>query len=113
MGVPAHDTRDYKFAKNFNLPIKKVIRPFNEKDEECYTGEGILINSGDFGGLTTIEARKAITEFGKKHFFATSTVQYKLKDWLISRQRYWGCPIPIIHCPNCGVSNNYFFFKKK
>ncbi|MFM6151941.1 MAG: hypothetical protein ACKPE3_02915, partial [Sphaerospermopsis kisseleviana] len=194
MGVPAHDVRDFKFAKEQNLPIKVVIVPedkiatkpifkssfsekdveirayqiwqktgnsdsqtnyfqaqvelergFSEKDVEirayqiwqktgnsdsqtnyfqarreleaefeqtqnstfildaAYTEPGILINSGDFNGINSIDAKKAITEFAEKQGFGKERVQYRLRDWLISRQRYWGAPIPVIHCPNCGI----------
>lgn len=106
MGVPAHDVRDFKFAKEQNLPIKVVIVPEIGADENikaAYTEPGILVNSGDFNGINSIDGKKAITEFAEKQGFGKERVQYRLRDWLISRQRYWGAPIPVIHCPNCGI----------
>ncbi|MFM6038386.1 MAG: leucine--tRNA ligase, partial [Sphaerospermopsis kisseleviana] len=106
MGVPAHDVRDFKFAKEQNLPIKVVIVPEIGADENikaAYTEPGILVNSGEFNGINSIDAKKAITEFAEKQGFGKERVQYRLRDWLISRQRYWGAPIPVIHCPNCGI----------
>jgi leucyl-tRNA synthetase len=98
MAVPAHDERDFSFAKKFELPIKKVIAPPAKNDEEVYIGEGTLINSGEYNFMPTPEARQHITaDFGKPK------VQYKLRDWVFSRQRYWGEPIPLVHCQNCGV----------
>lgn len=106
MGVPAHDVRDFKFAKEQNLAIKVVIVPEIGADENlksAYTEPGILINSGEFNGINSIDAKKAITEFAEKQGFGKERVQYRLRDWLISRQRYWGAPIPVIHCPECGI----------
>jgi len=98
MAVPAHDDRDYEFAKKFNLPIVEVISG-GDISENSYTGDGELINSGDLSGLPVEEAKVKVTEeVGGK---LTNT--YRLRDWLISRQRYWGCPIPIIHCDDCGA----------
>lgn len=91
MAVPAHDERDFEFATKFNLPIIKVIEG------------GLLINSGEFTGLESIEARKKITEWLKKRHLGDFSTQYKMRDWIISRQRYWGAPIPIIYCSKCGV----------
>ncbi|BAZ82601.1 leucine--tRNA ligase [Sphaerospermopsis kisseleviana CS-549] len=106
MGVPAHDVRDFKFAKEQNLPIKVVIVPEIGADENlksAYTEPGILINSGEFNGINSVDGKKAITEYAEKQGFGKERVQYRLRDWLISRQRYWGAPIPVIHCPNCGI----------
>ncbi|MFM7407180.1 MAG: leucine--tRNA ligase, partial [Cuspidothrix sp.] len=106
MGVPAHDVRDFKFAKEQNLGVKVVIVPEIGADENiksAYTEPGILVNSGDFNGINSIDAKKAITEFAQKQDFGKERVQYRLRDWLISRQRYWGAPIPVIHCPECGI----------
>lgn len=97
MAVPAHDERDGEFAQKFNLPIKEVVtKP--EGFEGFYTGEGKLVNSGEFDGTDSFEAREKITaKFGKEQ------VNYRLRDWLISRQRYWGTPIPIVYCDGCGI----------
>ena len=106
MAVPAHDTRDFEFATKFNLPIIEVIRPESKTDDapltEAYVEEGILVNSGQFDGLKNIDAKKAITEFAEKNGFGYAKTQYRLRDWLISRQRYWGAPIPIVYCDHCG-----------
>jgi leucyl-tRNA synthetase len=105
MGVPAHDVRDFKFAKEQNLPIKVVIIPENGEQEtsQAYTEPGIMINSGDFDGMASGEGKNAIVKYSEKQGFGKARVQYRLRDWLISRQRYWGAPIPVIHCPNCGT----------
>nr|WP_199326578.1 leucine--tRNA ligase [Nostoc sp. FACHB-888] len=124
MGVPAHDVRDFKFAKNYDLPIDFVIAspddvagfdltPASGIDEvtqliqieynQAYTEPGILINSGAFTGMTSTDAKQAIIEYAEQQGFGKVRVQYRLRDWLISRQRYWGAPIPVIHCPNCGI----------
>ncbi|WP_271629669.1 leucine--tRNA ligase [Caldicellulosiruptor sp. DIB 104C] len=106
MGVPAHDQRDFDFAKKYNLPIKVVIKG-DEVDiqnlQSAYEGEGILINSGRFDGLKNTEAMKKITEYLEEKGYGKACVTYKLRDWLISRQRYWGAPIPIIYCDDCGI----------
>jgi leucyl-tRNA synthetase len=109
MGVPAHDVRDFKFAKNYDLPIKFVIVAEAEAgkmptpQDAAYTEAGILINSQQFDGIASGDAKKAIVEYAEQNGFGKSRIQYRLRDWLISRQRYWGAPIPIIHCPNCGA----------
>jgi leucyl-tRNA synthetase len=105
MGVPAHDVRDFKFAKEQNLPIKVVIIPqYGEQEtSQAYTEPGIMINSGDFDGMVSGEGKSAIVKYAEKQGFGKARVQYRLRDWLISRQRYWGAPIPVIHCPNCGT----------
>ena len=102
MCVPAHDRRDYEFAKKYNLEIIEVIKPEKTLNEEVYEGEGTLINSAQFSGLLSSEAKKKIAEYLEKNKIGRVSVNYKLRDWLISRQRYWGVPIPIIYCPNCG-----------
>lgn len=105
MAVPAHDERDYQFAKKHNLPIKEVIVPQSGKTNikrEAYTQDGILVASGEFTGMLSDKARKSITESLKENNEGDFKVQYKLRDWLISRQRYWGAPIPIIYCKKCG-----------
>jgi len=102
MAVPAHDQRDFEFAKKYKLPIKKVVSGENIR-EKAFEGFGTLINSGNFNGLSSDEAIEHITkalEFKKK---GRKTVNYKIRDWLISRQRYWGTPIPIIYCDKCGM----------
>lgn len=107
MAVPAHDERDYIFANKYNLDIKQVIAPSDSSninlDKEAYTESGILVNSGDFNSLTTDEAKKKITEYLKEKKLGDFKVTYRLRDWLVSRQRYWGAPIPIIYCDKCGV----------
>ncbi|MFB2969009.1 leucine--tRNA ligase [Aerosakkonema sp. BLCC-F183] len=110
MGVPAHDTRDFKFANEQNLPIKVVIVPPGNEDlsphyelEEAYTDTGIMVNSENFNGKNSNEGKQAIIEYAEQQSFGKARVQYRLRDWLISRQRYWGAPIPVIHCPNCGI----------
>ncbi|WP_414566318.1 MULTISPECIES: leucine--tRNA ligase [unclassified Anabaena] len=124
MGVPAHDVRDFKFAQIYDLPIEFVIAspddvadfdltPASEIDEittviqvdynEAYTEPGILINSGPFTGMTSTDAKEAIVKYAEEQSFGKRRIQYRLRDWLISRQRYWGAPIPVIHCPNCGI----------
>lgn len=108
MAVPAHDQRDFEFAKKYNIPIKVVITPENhklnpEKMNRAYDSEGVLVNSGEFNGFDNQEAKKAITEYLEENNLGKNTVQYKLRDWLVSRQRYWGTPIPFIYCNKCGV----------
>lgn len=106
MAVPAHDQRDYDFAKKYDLPIIKVIDPTDDVDDDdvidFYSGEGKLINSGDFDGIPTSDAREQIVAWLEGQGIGHSKVTYKMRDWLISRQRYWGAPIPIVHCPHCG-----------
>jgi len=106
MGVPAHDARDFKFAKEKNLPIKVVIVPEGDASTQlaaAYTEPGIVVNSSQFDGMASTEAKQAIVQYAEKQGFGSSRVQYRLRDWLISRQRYWGAPIPVIHCPSCGI----------
>lgn len=102
MGVPAHDERDFGFAKKYNQPINQVITAKEGEVTLPYTEDGVLINSGEFDGLFGDDARKAIVEKLEKQGKASFKVNYRLRDWLISRQRYWGAPIPVIHCPKCG-----------
>lgn len=106
MAVPAHDERDYEFAGKYKLPVVKVIDPTEDIDDDdlidFYDGEGTLINSGDFNGVSTSDAREQIVAWLEERGIGHSKVTYKMRDWLISRQRYWGAPIPIIHCPHCG-----------
>ncbi len=106
MAVPAHDERDYEFAGKYKLPVIKVIDPTEDIDDDdlidFYDGEGTLINSGDFNGISTSDAREQVVAWLEEQGIGRSKVTYKMRDWLISRQRYWGAPIPIIHCPHCG-----------
>ncbi len=106
MAVPGHDERDFEFARKFGLPIKKVILEpgTNPEDElkEAYVEPGIMINSGDFNGMRSEEAIQKITEYLENNRLGKRTVNYRLRDWLISRQRYWGTPIPIVYCEKCG-----------
>ena len=102
MAVPAHDERDYDFANKFDLPIKTVIeKPENSTDDsKCYHGEGILVNSGDFNGKKSEDAREEINAFLEHQGIGEAKSTYHMRDWLISRQRYWGCPIPIAYDKN-------------
>lgn len=113
MAVPTHDTRDFDFAKKYNLPLKIVIanddilkqvqNDSGFKLTEAYTEPGVLINSGEFDGMNNEDAKKAITEKAVKEGFGEFKTQYRLRDWLISRQRYWGAPIPVVYCEKCGI----------
>ena len=102
MGVPSHDERDFDFAKKYNLPITRVICNPNGNDELPYCEHGVLCNSDEDNGLTSEQAINAILERLEKIGKGGKKVNYRLRDWLVSRQRYWGCPIPIIHCEHCG-----------
>jgi leucyl-tRNA synthetase len=102
MAVPAHDERDWEFAKEFKLPITQVIEG-SVKDGEVFHGEGKLVNSGKYNDLPTAEARKKIVSELQKDGAATVKTNYKMRDWSVSRQRYWGAPIPVIHCPKDGI----------
>lgn len=108
MAVPAHDQRDFEFASKYNIPIKVVINPIEGKsnpDEmtEAFVEQGIMVNSAPFDGMNSKDAISAITDFGAEKGFAEKAIQFRLRDWLISRQRYWGAPIPVVHCEKCGV----------
>ncbi|HLF93864.1 MAG TPA: leucine--tRNA ligase [Planctomycetota bacterium] len=103
MGVPAHDTRDYAFAKKYKLPIKVVISGGPSTYEDAYAGEGSMIDSGELTGTPSPSGIPKVIDHVAKKGVGRAKTHFKLKDWLISRQRYWGCPIPIIHCPTCGA----------
>ena len=107
MSVPAHDQRDWEFARKYDIAVAQVIEPL--ADEDCdmataaFTAKGRLINSGEFDGLTSAEAFEQIIAALQEREAGRSITNYRLRDWGVSRQRYWGCPIPMIHCPDCGV----------
>lgn len=105
MCVPAHDERDFAFAKKFDLPIIQVISKTGEVEEltEAYTEEGIMVNSESFNGIASLEAKTKIPEYLEANNLGKKTTNYKLRDWVFSRQRYWGEPIPVVHCTCCGV----------
>jgi len=107
MGVPAHDTRDFKFASEKGLAIKTAIIPedgdANATLLEAYTEPGTIVNSAQFDGINSVEGKTKIIEYAEQRGYGKARVQYRLRDWLISRQRYWGCPIPVIHCDDCGT----------
>ena len=104
MAVPAHDTRDWEFAKAFDLPIIEVVAGGKDVNEEAYTdvASGTMVNSGFLTGMAVKDAIPAMIDYLEKEGLGTRKVNYKLRDWVFSRQRYWGEPIPIIHCPKCG-----------
>ncbi len=106
MAVPAHDERDFAFAKKYNIPIRVVIAPegWQGKElEEAYIEPGVMVNSGQFNGLPSQQGIDAISDFLAEKGWGGHTVSYRLRDWLISRQRYWGAPIPIVYCDKCGI----------
>ncbi len=108
MGVPAHDERDFQFARKYNIPIRIVIKPPDadlspESMVHAYEDPGIMVNSGQFTGMESEKGIEAVTNFLAQKGSGGSSVNYRLKDWLISRQRYWGAPIPIIYCEKCGM----------
>ena len=106
MAVPAHDERDFAFAKKYNIPIKVVIAGPDWKGEEltaAYVEDGMMINSKQFDGMNNRDGIKAVTAYLETKHWGKGTISYRMRDWLISRQRYWGAPIPMIHCPKCGI----------
>jgi leucyl-tRNA synthetase len=108
MAVPAHDQRDFEFAKTYGLPIRVVIQPPDQTLDastmtEAFVDEGTMVNSGPFTGLGSAEGRERVAEFLEKQLLGNKTINFRIKDWGISRQRYWGTPIPMIHCPGCGI----------
>jgi len=108
MAVPAHDQRDFEFAKKYDIPIKLVIKPFDRENDveemtEAYIEPGIMVNSAHFNDIPSIEGIDKITEYGIEKGFGRTCVTFRLRDWNISRQRYWGAPIPMLHCDKCGI----------
>ncbi len=108
MAVPAHDQRDFEFAKKYDIPMKIVIKPESEElileeMESAYTEPGIQVNSGKFDGMKNTEAMTDIIKYFDEEKIGGATINYRLRDWLISRQRYWGTPIPVIYCDSCGI----------
>lgn len=108
MGVPAHDERDWKFAVKYNLPKKLVIQPSGQEYtiadmDGAYDGSGIMVNSDQFDGMTNEAGKAAIADWLEERKIGKRRINYRLRDWLVSRQRYWGAPIPMIYCPECGV----------
>ena len=106
MGVPAHDERDLEFAREFSLPVRPVIAPpgwLGEETPLLYIEQGVMINSGEFTGLSSEQGSKAICDLLTEKGWGKPTVSYRLRDWLISRQRYWGAPIPMVYCDKCGI----------
>ncbi|CAN2043727.1 Leucine--tRNA ligase [Candidatus Magnetomoraceae bacterium gMMP-13] len=108
MAVPTHDQRDFEFAKKYGLDLQVVIQPEGETLDsdtmtEAYTGQGVLVNSGSFNGMKNTQALDAIAKYFEENGIGKKTVNYRLRDWGISRQRYWGTPIPMIHCKKCGI----------
>ncbi|SCZ77193.1 leucyl-tRNA synthetase [Acidaminobacter hydrogenoformans DSM 2784] len=106
MAVPAHDERDYDFAKKYGLDIVEVIRPSADSPEApdaLYTGKGFLVNSETYNGMTSEDASQKIIEKLNAEGIGNATTNFRIRDWLVSRQRYWGCPIPMVNCPTCGI----------
>jgi leucyl-tRNA synthetase len=104
MSVPAHDERDYEFAKKYDLPIVEVISSKeSDLEKSAFTDSGVLVNSGEFDGLKNQMAKAKIIEYFEKNSLGKKVINYKLRDWGISRQRYWGAPLPFVHCKSCGI----------
>ena len=106
MGVPAHDQRDFEFATKYDIPIEVVIAPADYDGEplsEAYIEPGVMVNSGPFTGLPNEDGKAAVANHLEANGWGGPTVSYRMRDWLVSRQRYWGTPIPIIYCPHCGT----------
>ena len=110
MAVPTHDERDFAFAKKYNLPMKVVINPIGQEEilnpaemKEAFTEVGVMVNSGEFNGMNSKEALEKIADYVQAKGYGEKTTKYRLKDWGISRQRYWGTPIPVLYCDKCGM----------
>lgn len=105
MAVPAHDERDFEFAKKYSLPIRQVVEgPLEaEGEDSVYTGTGVMVNSGSFTALPTEEGKQRIIEHLEERGIGHGAINYRMRDWLVSRQRYWGAPIPVVYCPTCGM----------
>ncbi|MEA4923733.1 MAG: leucine--tRNA ligase [Syntrophomonadaceae bacterium] len=108
MAVPAHDERDFEFARKYNLPVKVVIKAEEspadgDTMQEAYTGDGVMVNSPGYEGLSISEGQKQIIAYMKSRGIGHGTINFRLRDWLISRQRYWGAPIPMVYCDDCGL----------
>jgi leucyl-tRNA synthetase len=107
MAVPAHDERDFEFCQKYGINIRPVIRPVDgalpTEATEAFTDYGVVEASGEWSGLASAEARRMMSEKAEREGFGKASITYRLKDWGVSRQRYWGTPIPVVHCPNCGV----------
>jgi len=108
MCVPAHDQRDFEFARKYGLPVRVVISPEGkelkpEEMEEAYEGPGVMVNSGEFSGLPNEEGKKRVVKYLEEKGLGKKRITYRLRDWGVSRQRYWGCPIPMVYCEKCGI----------
>src|SRR5258705_10131580 len=107
MAVPAHDERDFEFCTTYGINIRPVIRPVDgvlpEKAMEAYSEYGIVENSGEYSGMPSAEAKRVMSERAEREGFGKAAITFRIKDWGVSRQRYWGTPIPVIHCKTCGV----------